>query len=63
MKLNIYMKSGNVIRLKGIADWKLGHMGNEITQLSIERENLPTGERLILASMDLSQIEAITEEP
>lgn len=62
--LTIYLKSGNSIRLPFIKDWTIRTKNGTVTYLQIERHSLfewlPT-KKLIIASIDLSQIEAITK--
>lgn len=62
--LTIYLKSGNKIRLRFIKDWSIKTTGDEITSLKITRnwffEWLPT-KKLIVSSIQLSEIEAITK--
>lgn len=64
MRLNLYMKSGNIIVVRGVKEWKVRAEGNLIVLLHIERTWLanhlwkPT--KLVMSSLDLSQIEAIT---
>lgn len=64
MKLNIYMKSGNVIPVHGVKEWKANTRGNSVITLSIAYTRFAmrvySRERLIVRSIDLSQIEAIT---
>lgn len=64
MKLNIYMKSGNVIPVHGVKEWKVNTIGNSVTTLSIKYTwfaiRVYSRERLLVGSIDLSQIEAIT---
>lgn len=61
--LTLYMKSGNKIRLRHVSEWEAKVKGNSITSLSITRTKwldwLPK-EKLVVGSIDLSQIEAIT---
>lgn len=61
--LTIYMKSGNKIKLRHVSNWEAKVTGNTITSLSITRtpwlDWLPK-EKLVVGSIDLSQIEAIT---
>lgn len=59
MKLKIYMKSGNVITQSGVSDYQIAYEGNEIKRLSIDLYWWGR-RRLIMSSLDLSQIEAIT---
>lgn len=58
------MKSGNVIRVKGVKDWKMKYKGNDITFLSIEQRTgiFAPSEKIIMGGLDLSQIEAVTVE-
>lgn len=58
------MKSGNVLKLKGIKDWSLKCNGDQITSLKIVRSrwaNFMGYPRLIVQSIDLKQIEAVVE--
>lgn len=60
--LTFYMKSGARIKLRGIQDWKVEATGNVVTTLSIKRHPLAIWlgfPRLIINSIDLSQIDAI----
>ena len=62
--LTIYMKSGNTIRLPFIKGWTIRTSGNTVTHLEIKRlglfDWLPI-KKLLVTSIDLSQIEAITK--
>jgi len=62
MKLNIYMKSGNKITMGNVKNYEIGNSGNEITKIFIERGSFwgGGGERLLVKTIDLSQIEAVT---
>lgn len=60
MKLNIYMKSGNVIRLRGILKWETSTNDDGVSRLFIERRKRFFGEKLVISTIDLGQIEAIT---
>ena len=59
--LMIQMKSGNKLVLQDIKDWKIKTMGNRIVSLEININETIKKEYLIISSIDLSQIEAITE--
>lgn len=60
--MKIYMKSGNIITLDGIVDWEIKNIGDEITFLKFTWEKDMKGkEKLIMNSLCLTQIEAITE--
>ena len=63
MKVTIYMKSGNKINVNFVKDLKINYQSNLITRLQIERSKLGMFlgfKRLMVESVDLSQIEAIT---
>lgn len=60
--MKIYMKSGNVIKLRGIKDWKIKYDNAQITYFWIELEwwaTLLGFDKLVMGSIDLAQIEAI----
>lgn len=62
--LHIYMKSGNVINLHFVKSWKVEVNGNTVTHLTIKVSPLAQffySQRLIVSSIALDQIEAITE--
>lgn len=62
--LTIYMKSGNKIKLRHIGNWEAEIQGNTVTSLSISRTpwlDWLRKEKLVVGSIDLSQIEAITK--
>jgi len=62
MQLKIFMKSGNVIKLRGIKNYTVKALGNEVTTLDLEmyRWRIFKGHTIAMAALDLSQIEAIT---
>jgi hypothetical protein len=61
MKLNIFMKSGNKIEVYGVKNWEIKYSGDVITGLSIAYRFFSLkSDRLIIGSIALSQIEAIT---
>lgn len=63
MKLTIYMKSGNVIKLDKVEDWNFKYSGDEITSLSIKQSSkfwFKPKNKLLVESINLSQIECIT---
>lgn len=62
MDLIFYMKSGNKIVADKVTDWGFKYKGNEITELTLsQKEGSIFGckNKLIVGSIDLSQIEAI----
>lgn len=61
--LTIYMRSGNRIKLRYVKDWNATVNGNSVTRLAITRNSLAeflSHEKLLVQSIDLTQIEAIT---
>jgi len=62
MKINIYMKSGNKINLRGVKKWEFESKGEHVTKLYIQRHWWAWGEKLIVTTINLSQIEAVTHE-
>ena len=60
MELKLYLKSGNSITTDKVSEWNVKCNGNEVVSLSVSYKESPK-ERLIMTSLDLSQIEAITE--
>lgn len=63
MKLEIYMKSGNVIKINGVKTWKVRYEGDDIVylELSYKRFPLSNRRRLAVGSINLSQIEGLVE--
>lgn len=63
MILNLYMKSGNKIRLPAVKNYNFKMQGNNVVSLSIElMSEVFDGEKLLGGTVDLSQIEALTTE-
>lgn len=60
MKLTLYMKSGNKIVQRGVKAYEVRFRGNEITQLMIKLRWLRIGPTLLVGSVALDQIEAVT---
>jgi hypothetical protein len=56
-RLLIYMKSGNVIVLSHVTDYELSMRGNIVDKLSLTQKN--KGTRLLVKTIDTSQIEAV----
>lgn len=64
MRLTIYMKSGNKIRLRGVKAFLIDARGNEVVRITLRMypfESWFFGERLILSTLDLRQVEAVTK--
>jgi hypothetical protein len=59
MKLVIYMKSGNQIKIRGIRGYKIENRGDEIVGVTIERWWWARGQRLLVKTLALSQVEAV----
>lgn len=55
-----HMKSGNVIVLDKVVDFEIVYVGNLITKMFGWKQSKRAINKLFLASLDLSQIEAIT---
>ena len=61
MRITIYMRSGNQIKLDNISDVKVEKKGNTIVSLKISSEDRQCGDEILfITSIDLTQIEAIT---
>lgn len=61
MRLSIYMKSGSVIQLRGIKEWKVTVNDTQVIELLLTYHRWHFGKRLVMTSIILSQIEAITK--
>jgi len=62
MKIEIFMKSGNILKCTGVKDWSLKYNNEQITSLTIEYKKLRLPcKKLIIQSIDLKQIEAIVK--
>ena len=59
MKIEIYMKSGNVIKLDGIEDIEVKGQGDVIKFIEIVKEEPLPKRSLMLSSLDFSQVEAV----
>lgn len=55
--LEIFMKSGNVIRLDRVLEYKIKNTGDNIIYFSITQKN--QGRKLLTNTLSLSQIEAV----
>lgn len=58
----IYMRSGNKIKLRGVKEWSVTNAGNKVNRLHIVRTSWAGlfTQRLVVSTIDLSQIEAVT---
>ena len=59
MKLMIYMKSGNVITVRGVSKYTIRNRGDEIVGITFEKNWWCQGTGLLLNTLALSQIEAV----
>lgn len=60
--LNLFMKSGNVISIDSVLDWQIKtNLGGEVCYVSINQVKDNRKQHLVMSSLQLSQIEAITE--
>jgi hypothetical protein len=55
--LEIYMKSGNVLVLDNVKDWKSENRGDALTRLEVSWKN--PRRQLLVATIALSSVEAI----
>ena len=65
MQLNFYMKSGSCLKLKGIKSYEFKSSGNDITYISLEYGSPARwlrSDRLLIGTINLSQIEAVTRK-
>ena len=58
-RLEIYMKSGNVIEIDGVTDWKTRTNLNEGMEYLMITQSSYAKYKLIVTTIDLKQIEAI----
>jgi len=64
MKLDVYMKSGNVLTATEVESWEGDYVGNSMSRITIkyrEDSHKSGSGKLLVGSMDLSQIEGIVE--
>lgn len=59
MKLKIYLKSGNSILLDNVKEYEIKNKGNIIVGMSIVTKSKPK-QKLLVKTIDLSSIEAVT---
>jgi hypothetical protein len=59
MKLEIYMKSGNVIRVRGVKDYAIKMSGSDLRSLELKYFWRRPSRRLVMPTLQLDQIEAI----
>ena len=59
MKLVIYMKSGNRITVRGVADYEIQNRGDAIVGMTIQRRWWARGSGLLIKTLALSEIEAV----
>ena len=64
MKLKIYMKSGNIIKLYGVEEYKIENIGNEIVGITLKQKHRIFGvilaDKLLVKTIALDQVEAVT---
>jgi hypothetical protein len=56
-KLDIYMKSGNVIRIDRVNDYAFNANSSGVTKIELTQDTV--GRKLLVTTIDLSQIEAV----
>lgn len=62
--LKFYMKSGNVIKVDSVIDWKVEYnkIDGKLSSVTLNTDTNARKVRLIMATLQLYEIEAITEE-
>lgn len=60
MKLTFHTKSGNKIVQRGVREYEFQNRGNEIVGVTLRLNGFYFGPKLLLGTMDISQIEAVT---
>lgn len=56
-KLDIYMKSGNVIRIDRVKDYSFNTKSSGVTKIELTQDT--AGRKLLVTTIDLDQIEAV----
>ena len=64
-RLKIYLRSGNALMIDGVLSYqmKLAPITNRIAEIEIVQDDAPQFARLLVQTLDLSQIEAVVELP
>lgn len=60
-KLTFYMKSGNSFSVAGVMSWEVSEMGGKFSAIKLLQKT--DRKRLIIATLDLGSVEAMTTEP
>lgn len=63
MKITIYLKSGSRITQRGLKSWNLKMQGNTVVAMSLGWHRWWVGPRLVVPTIDMSQIEAVVASP
>jgi hypothetical protein len=64
MKLTFYFKSGSVVTADKVSEWEVSQDDGKISKLVITQDGIEKkGKRIIVKSIDLRDIDCITEEP
>jgi hypothetical protein len=59
MTLEIYMKSGNMIQINRVTEYTFNNNSDGVNKLSMTQHN--GGRKLLVSTIDLSQIEAVVQ--
>lgn len=60
MQLKLYMKSGNIVLIDHVDDWRIEYSGDSIVSLNVTwAKSKEAGKGVVIASLALCQIEAI----
>lgn len=62
-RLKFLMRSGNFFMVDGVLDWRMSHIANRVASLTLRQSLDPKYARVIVDSIDISQIEAVVILP
>lgn len=63
VRLKFFMRSGHSFIIDRVSEYELDATGNKVTKLRLVQNKAATGTTLIVASIDLDQIEAVVSLP
>ena len=62
-RLKIYLRSGNALMIDGVIGWSMTHREGRTVSLNLTQSTDPQFARVVVESIDLSQIEAVVVLP
>lgn len=62
-RLKFLMRSGNFFMIDGVLDWSMRHLEGRTIGLTLKQSTDPRYARVVVDSIDLSQIEAVVLLP